>query len=186
MGRLIYSLNVSLDGYAAAADGGLDWADVDEELHTWFNESARTMDASLYGRRMWELMNGYWPTAETDPTAPDVMHDFARIWKRTPKVVFSSTLSSVDGNARLVAGDVTEELARLRTEFDGDLDVSGPTLAAEFIRRGLVDEFRLVIHPVILGTGLPFFPQMDEPMRLRQIDSHVFASGVTYVGYAKV
>jgi dihydrofolate reductase len=184
MGKLIYSLNVSLDGYAATADGGLEWAIVDDELHTWFNDQARGLAASLYGRRMYELMAGYWPTAEADPAATDIERDFARIWNATPKIVFSSTLAAVDGNSRLAQGDVAEELARLRTEFDGDIDVGGPTLASAFIRRGLVDEFRLLVHPVILGGGLPFFPQLDQPIPLRQIAQHAFASGVLYTGYA--
>ena len=185
MGKLIYSLNVSLDGYAATPDGGLEWADVDDELHTWFNDQATKVECSLYGRRMWELMAGYWPTAGSDPAATLTERDFARIWNATPKVVFSSTLESVDGNARLARGDVAEELAQLRTEFDGDMDVAGPTLASSFIRRGLVDEFHLLVHPVILGSGLPFFPQLDVPISLRQVDSRTFRSGVTYLGFAK-
>ena len=183
MGKLIYSLNVSLDGYAATPDGGLEWANVDDELHTWFNDQARELDASLYGRRMYELMAGYWPTAGADPSATDTERDFARIWNAMPKIVFSSTLGAVDGNSRQAGGDVAEELARLRTEFSGDIDVGGPTLASSFIRRGLVDEFRLLVHPVILGSGLPFFPQLDSPIQLRQVDSHTFRSGVMYLGF---
>ena len=184
MGKLIYSLNVSLDGFAARPDGGLDWANVDAELHTWFNDQSRELAASLYGRRMYELMSAYWPNAESDPSANDVERDFARIWNAMPKIVFSHTLESVEWNSRLVRGDVDEELTRVRGDLDGDLDVGGPTLAAEFIRRGLVDEYRLLVHPVILGTGLPFFPQLDSPIHLRQVDSHTFRSGVTYLAFA--
>ncbi|MDQ2941784.1 MAG: dihydrofolate reductase family protein [Chloroflexota bacterium] len=183
MGKLIYSMNVSLDGYIETPDHSLDWATVDEELHTWFNDRAREVDASLYGRRMYELMAGYWPTAESDPSATSAMIDFARIWKPMPKVVFSSTLTTVDWNSRLVTGDVGEELAQLRTEFDGDLDVGGPTLASAFIRRGLVDEYRLLVHPVILGAGTPFFPKLESPIRLRLAETRTFDSGVIYQGY---
>ena len=84
MGKLIYSMNVSLDGFAAAPDGGLEWATVDDELHSWFNDQARTLDATLYGRRMYELMAGYWPTGEDDPAATDAMREFSRIWKPMP------------------------------------------------------------------------------------------------------
>lgn len=184
MGKLIYSLNVSLDGYVETPDHSLDWATVDDELHTWFNDQARGLDASLYGRRMYGLMAGYWPTAASDPSATDAMLDFARIWAETPKIVFSSTLDTVDWNSRLVRGDVGDELARLRSEFSGDLDVGGPTLASEFIRRGLVDEYRLLIHPVILGAGTPFFPKLDDPVRLQLTETRTFASGVVYLGYA--
>jgi dihydrofolate reductase len=183
MGKLIYSMNVSLDGYVETPEHSLDWANVDEELHSWFNDRAREVDASLYGRRMYELMAGYWPTAETDPSATPAMREFARIWNPMPKIVFSSTLTTVDWNSRLVRGDVGAELARLRTEFDGDLDVSGATLAAEFIRRGLVEEYQLLVHPVVLGAGTPFFPELDSPIPLRLTETRTFESGVTYLGY---
>jgi dihydrofolate reductase len=184
MGKLIYSMNVSLDGFVETPDHSLDWATVDEELHTWFNDRAREVAASLYGRRMYELMTGYWPNAPSDPSATPAMLDFARIWRATPKVVFSSTLATVDWNSRLVRGDVGDELAHLRTEFDGDLDVGGPTLAAAFIRRGLVDEYQLLVHPVVLGAGTPFFPALESPIRLRATERRTFASGVTLLAYA--
>ena len=184
MGKLIYSLNVSLDGYVETPDHSLEWAIVDDELHTWFNDQARQLDASLYGRRMYELMAGYWSTAEADPSATAPMRDFARIWNSLPKMVFSSTLTSVEWNSRLLRGDVGEELARLRTEFDGDMDVGGATLASAFIRRGLVDEYRLLVHPVILGAGTPFFPDLEAPIGLRLMETRTFSSGVLYLGYA--
>lgn len=108
----------------------------------------------------------------------------ARIWNATPKIVFSSTLDSVEWNSRLVRGDVGEQLARLRTEFKGDLEVGGATLASAFIRRGLVDEYRLVVHPVVLGAGTPYWPPLAEPIRLRLTETHRFASGVLYLRYA--
>jgi dihydrofolate reductase len=184
MGRLIYMMNVSLDGFVETPEHDLDWATVDEELHGWFNDRAREVDATIYGRRMYELMTAYWPTAESDPAATPAMREYARIWKATPKVVFSSSLASVEGNSRLVRGDVGEELSRLRAEFNGDFDVAGPTLAAEFVRRGLVDEYRLLVHPVILGEGTPFFPKLDRPIRLRLTETRTFESGVVYLGYA--
>jgi dihydrofolate reductase len=184
MGKLIYLMNVSLDGYIETPDHSLDWTIVDDELHEWFNDRSREVAASLYGRRLYELMAAYWPTAQADPSATPAMREFARIWLDTPKIVFSSTLASVDWNSRLVRGDVVAELSRLRAEFDGDLEVGGPTLAAPLIRHGLVDEYRLVVHPVILGSGTPFFPPLDAPIRLRHIESRTFASGVTYLGYA--
>jgi len=186
VGRLIYSLNVSLDGYAESLDHSLDWANVDDELHAWFNDQARTLDASLYGRRMYELMSSYWPTARDDPAATGPMRDFAGIWLATPKIVFSSTLTTVDWNSRLARGEVADELARLRTEFEGDIDVGGPTLASAFIRRGLVDEYQLLVHPVILGGGTPFFPFGEASIPLRLIETQTFESGVVYLGYEAV
>lgn len=183
MGRLIYSLNVSLDGYVETPDHSLEWADVDEEIHGWFNERAAELEASLYGRRMYELMSSYWPSAESDPAATRAMREFAAIWARLPKIVFSSSLAEVDDNSRLVSGDVEQVLSDLRREFPGDLDVGGATLAAQFIRRGLVDEYRLVVHPVALGAGTPFFPGLEAPLRLRLIESRQFGSGALYLGY---
>src|SRR4029079_15889503 len=151
MGRLIYSMNVSLDGYVAAPDGGLDWGVIDEEIHTWWGDRMREADAVVWGRRVYELMVAYWPTAESDPAATPAMLEFARITNPMPKIVFSTRLTEVTWNGRLVQGDVGDVLARGREEFAGDLLLGGPTLAAQLVRSGLVDEYRLVVHPVILG-----------------------------------
>jgi dihydrofolate reductase len=183
MGKLIYSMNVSLDGFVNTPDGGLDWAHVDEEIHTWFTELERGHDALLYGRRLYETMAAYWPTAEGDPAATDYMLDFARVWNSKPKVVFSHTLETVDWNSQLVSGDLGEALAKVRAEFDGDLSVGGPTLAAGFIERGLVDEYNLVVHPVILGAGTPFFPRLARPIGLRLRETRTFGSGIMLLGY---
>jgi dihydrofolate reductase len=183
MGKLIYSLNVSLDGFVETLDHSLDWATVDEELHSWFNDQARGMDASIYGRRMYELMAGHWPTVESDPSTNPVELDFGRIWLSTPKVVFSKTLEKVDWNSRIVRGEVTEELQRLRSEFEGDMEVGGATLAASFMRAGLIDEYRLVVHPVVLGAGTPFFPRLEQPIRLLLTETKRFDSGVEYLRY---
>ncbi|MGZ8475822.1 MAG: dihydrofolate reductase family protein [Candidatus Limnocylindria bacterium] len=184
MGKLIYLMNVSLDGFVETPDHSLDWSIVDEELHTWFNDQTRGVEASLYGRRLWEVMAAYWPTGEDNPSSTDVEREFARIWNAMPKVVFSTTLEHVEHNARLVHGEVGTILADLRREFDGDLGVGGPNLAGQFVRRGLVDEYRLVVHPVALGAGTPFWPDVEAPLHLRPVEKHVFSSGVelrTYV-----
>ena len=184
MGKLIYLLNTSLDGFIETPDHSLDWATVDEELHSWFNDQTRAVDATLYGRRLWEVMSGHWPTAGDDPSTSDVEREFARIWNAMPKVVFSTTLEHVEHNARLVQGDVGQVLEDVRREFDGDLGVAGPNLAGQFVRRGLVDEYQLIVHPVVLGAGTPFWPELDAPLRLRPVEKHTFSSGVelrTYV-----
>ena len=132
---------------------------------------------------MWEVMSAYWPTGETDPASTEVMREFAHIWNRQPKIVFSSSLSSVEHDARLVSGDVADVLADLRREFDGDLDVTGPNLAAQFIERGLVDEFRLVVHPVVIGAGTPYFPRGGRPLELELVDEVRFENGLVYLAY---
>lgn len=186
MGRLIYLLNVSLDGFIETPDRRLDWTTIDEEIHGWFNDQMRSLDATLYGRRIYELMAAHWPTAERDPATSDVEREFARIWNPLPKIVFSRTLERVEHNSRLVQGDVATVLDEVRREFDGDLGVAGPDLAGQFVRRGLVDEYRLVIHPVVLGAGTPFWPELEQPLRLRLGDRHVFSNGIEYRSYTPV
>jgi dihydrofolate reductase len=183
MGRLIYSLNVSLDGYVESRQGDLDWSVVDDELHSWFNDRFRTIDASLYGRGLYETMAAYWPTAEQDPEATETEREFARIWNSTPRIVFSTTLREVGPGSRLVQGDVGEIPAAVREEFRGDLEVAGATLASEFVRRGLVDEYQVLIHPVILGGGKRYLPELESPIPLRLTDTRTFGSGVVYLGY---
>jgi dihydrofolate reductase len=183
MGKVVYSMNVSLDGFVETPDHGLDWATVDEDLHRWFNDRARAAGVFVYGRRLYEVMAGYWPHGASDPDATPAMVEFAQIWNPKPKVVFSSTLETVDWNSRLARGDVGDEIERLRAEVEGEIDVGGPTLAAEVIRRGLVDEYRPVVHPVVLGAGTPFFPALDRPLALRLRETHRFASGAVYLGY---
>lgn len=183
MGRLIYNLNASLDGFIETPDHRLDWSSIDDELHGWFNDLTGRVDATLYGRRMYQLMNAYWPTADDQPGATETEKAFARIWRALPKIVFSRTLERVEGNARLVSGDVRERLAEVRAEHPGDLDVSGPTLAAEFLRAGLVDVIQAVVHPVVLGAGTPFLPPLERPIRLRLEDTRRFSSGVVALTY---
>ena len=184
MGKLIYLLNVSLDGYIETPDHSLDWAIVDDELHTWFNDQMRSLDATLYGRRLYEVMAAHWPTGEDDPESTEVTRDFARIWNPMPKIVFSTSLERVDHNSRLVHGDVGDVLKEVRREFAGDLGVAGANLAGQFVRRGLVDEYRLVIHPVALGAGTPYWPKIDERLPLRLTETRTFKSGVMLASYA--
>ena len=183
MGKLIYLLNTSLDGFIETTDRSLDWTLIDEELHSWFNDQMRTLDATLYGRRIYELMAAHWPTAEQDPATTAVEREFARIWNPLPKIVFSRTLERVDHNSRLVSGDVGTVLDGVRREFSGDLGVAGADLAGQFVRRGLVDEYRLVVHPVVLGAGTPFWPELERPLRLRLVDTRTFGSGAEFRAY---
>jgi dihydrofolate reductase len=186
VGKLIYNLNMSLDGFVEGVDHGLDWSVVDDELHTWFNDRSRSLDAELYGRRIYELMAAYWPGVESDPAVTDTEREFARIWTAMPRFVFSTTLKSVMPGCRLVEGDVADRLAEIRSEFPGDIGVAGATLASAFIERGLVDEYRLVVHPVILGAGTRFFPALEDRIGLRLRETHTFGSGVVYLGYEAV
>jgi dihydrofolate reductase len=185
MRKLIYSMGVSLDGFIAAPDGEIDWSAPDEELHRFHNQQARETGAHLYGRRLYEAMLP-WETAERDPSAPDQVLEFARIWKDTPKIVFSRTLERVEGNARLVRDDAAEEVTRLKEQPGKDLAVGGAGLASTFIRHGLVDEYRLFVSPVVLGGGTPYFPALDQRIDLELVETRTFGSRVVYVRYERV
>ena len=145
MGKLIYLFNVSIDGFIATTDRSLEWTQVDDELHAWFNEHARSVEASLYGRRLWEVMSAYWPTGESDPEATEVMREFARIWNRTPKIVFSRTLKTVAHGARLVGGDVATFLADVRREFfRPPYPTATGVIVADLLREGTVIEIKAI------------------------------------------
>ena len=177
-------MGVSLDGFIAGPNGEIDWSAPDDELHRFHNEQARETGLHLYGRRLYETMRP-WETADEDPAASEPVIEFARIWKETPKVVFSRTLERVEGNARLVRGDAAEELARLRKEPGKDLAVGGAGLASTFVELGQVDEYRLFLSPVVLGSGTPFFPPLDRRLDLELVETRTFASRVVYVRYRR-
>lgn len=184
MGKVVFLMNVSLDGYIETPDHSLDWSTVDDELHTWFNERLRSTEVSVYGRRLFEVMNAYWPTFDSDPTATEPMLEFGRIWNAKPKVVVSRSMQEAPPTWRLMRGDPESILEELRRDFSGDIEIGGPTLAADFIRRGLVDVYQLVVHPVILGGGTRFFPDLERPAGLRLQETRTFSSGAVHLGYA--
>ena len=183
MRKLIYSMSVSLDGFVETPNHEIDWVLVDEELHTFFNDQARETGLFLYGRRMYELMIDFWPTADTQPENPSYIIEYARIWKDMPKVVFSQTLDHVAWNSRLVREDFVGEITKLKAQPGKDLSVGGPGLASSLVQLGLVDEYQLFINPVILGGGTPFFPSLPHPLRLQLIETRKFGSGVVYLRY---
>jgi dihydrofolate reductase len=185
MRKLIYSMGVSLDGFTAGRDGEIDWGAPDEELHRFHNQQTREIGAHLCGRRLYETMV-YWETADANPSAAEHELEFARIWKGIPKIVFSKTLTSVEGNARLVRNGVADEVAKLKDQPGKDLAVGGAGLASGLIRLNLVDEYRLFVSPVVLGGGTPYFPPLDERIDLELVETRTFGSRVVYVRYRRV
>ena len=165
MRKVIYSPMVSLDGFVEGPTRNLDWVIVDEELHSFINDQQNQIDTYLFGRRMYEVMV-YWDTAEADPANPEYVLEFARIWKRIDKIVYSKTLDRVQGNARLSRGNIVEEIAQLKAQPGKDMSVGGATIAATLMRSGLIDEYWLFVHPVILGSGTPMFPVAGQHNRL--------------------
>jgi dihydrofolate reductase len=185
MRKLIYSIGVSLDGFIAGPDGEIDWSPPDEELHRFHNRQTQELGAHLCGRKLYETML-YWETAEEkDPPPPDYVLEFARIWKALPKIVFSTTLEEVEGNTRLLRDGVGEEVTRLKEEPGKDLAVGGAGLASTCMELGLIDEYRLFVSPVVLGSGTPYFPALSERINLELVETQTFGSGVVYVRYAR-
>lgn len=184
MRKVIYSMLVSLDGFIEGPNRELDWHVIDEELHTFINEQQREFDACLYGRRLYETMT-YWETADQNPSSPAYELEFARIWQKMPKIVFSKTLKQVQGNARLVRDNIAEEVTKLKAQPGKNMDLGGPNLASTVMQLGLIDEYRLFVQPVVLGSGTPFFPALDNPIKLRLAETHRFGSGVVYLRYQR-
>src|SRR5439155_9838495 len=172
------------DGFIAGPNGEIDWSAPDEELHRFHNQLTRETGVQLCGRRLYEVM-AYWETAEQNPSARDYELEFARIWREMPKIVFSSTLERVEGNATLVRGEAAEEVAKLKQQPGGDLAVVGAGLASALMSRGLIDEYRLFLSPVVLGAGTRYFPALEARIDLELIETRTFGSRVVYGRYRK-
>ncbi|MEV6867185.1 dihydrofolate reductase family protein [Streptosporangium subroseum] len=181
MRSVTYSMSVSLDGYIVGPDGGFDWTAPDEEAFRFAIDEIREVDVYLLGRRLYETML-YWETADQDPSLDDSRLEWAALWKALPKVVFSTTLSTVQGNARLASGGLTGEIERLRAEpGEGAAFIGGATLAAEAAALGLIDEYRARVYPVLVGGGIPFFPQRERQVDLELVETRTFNSRVVYL-----
>jgi dihydrofolate reductase len=191
MRKLIFGMNVTLDGCIAATGDDIGWSGGDadthggpgDELFQWWLDQERASDLSLYGRKLWETMSSYWPTGDQQPGATPAVIEFARNWRDTPKVVFSSTIDKVDGNTRLVTGDAVAEITRLKAEDGGPMRIGGATLAGAAVRAGLIDEYALVTHPVLVGGGTPFFPALDSWVNLNLVETRRFPGGVVLTRY---
>lgn len=181
MGKLIYSIITSLDGYVADEDGTFDWAEPDEEAHAFINDLERPIGTYLYGRRMYEMMIGW----ETDHTLADqspAMSDFARIWQAADKIVYSTTLGTPStARTRIERAFDAEAVARWKATRS-DMNVSGPVLAAEAFKAGLVDECHLFVAPVIVGGGNRALPD-DVRLKLELLDERRFGNGMVHLRY---
>ena len=183
MRSVTYSMGMSLDGYIVGPDGGFDWTAPDDEVFRFSIDEIQEVGVHLMGRRLYETML-YWETAEQDQSLDDAELEWAALWNPLPKVVFSNTLSSVQGNARLASGGLAEEIERLRAEpGDGDIAIGGAGLAAEAAALGLIDEYRARVYPVLVGGGTPFFPQHERRVDLELVETRTFRSRVVYLRY---
>jgi len=183
MRSVTYSMGVSLDGYIAGPQGDFDWSEPDEEVFRFVTDEIRQVGVQLLGRRLYETML-FWETADQDPALGASMLEWAAIWKALPRVVFSTTLSTVQGNARLASGGLAEEIERLRElPGEGDIAIGGATLAAEAAALDLIDEYRARVYPVLVGGGIPYFPQHERRVDLQLVETRTFGSRVVYHRY---
>jgi dihydrofolate reductase len=181
---LIYSMSVSVDGFIADRDGAFDWSGPNEELFRFHIAQTRELGGFLLGRRLYETMLVW----ETDPSMRETEAEaaFADVWCAIPKVVFSRTLDSVQGNARLAQASVAEEAAAALDATDKDVGIGGAGLAAAAIELGLVDELRMFRYPVVIGGGTPFLPPVTEDVPLDLIETRTVGSRVIYERYGRV
>ena len=184
MRKIIFMTQVSVDGFFEGPNREIDWHMVDDELHGHFNEQLRAMGAFLSGRVTHELMAGFWPTADTDPSSTRPMVEFARIWRDMPKIVFSRTLERADWNTTVVRDVVADQVMELKAQPGGDLVLGGADIAAAFMRLDLIDEYRLYVHPIVIGQGKPLF-QADAKINLQLAETRTFGNGVVLLRYQR-
>ncbi len=184
MRKIILALQVSLDGYFEGPNRDIDWHMVDDELHRHFNEQLRTMGAFLDGRVTYQLMAGFWPTADQDPESTPPMVEFAGIWREMPKIVYSKTLERAGWNTTVVRDVVVDDVLALKAQPGGDLALGGAELADSFRRLGLIDEYWIYVHPVLIGRGTPLFKPTDSRTPLSLAETRKFGNGVVLLRYA--
>jgi dihydrofolate reductase len=178
---LIYSMSVSADGFVNDRDGGIDWTGPSDELFAFHLDRVRGLGGHLIGRKLYETMLVW----ETDPSLREtpVFAEFAAVWTALPKVVFSRTLASVQGNARLAEGSLADEIETMRASTDDDLEIGGARLAAQAFELGAIDDVRMFRNPIVLGAGTPFLPPLDRSVPLELVETRTFEPGVVYEHY---
>lgn len=186
MSDVTYSLGLSLDGYVTDADGTLDWASPSDEIFRFCIDEIRGVGVHLMGRRLYEAMR-YWEDPPEGVEFDDAQLEWTELWNPLPKVVFSTSLTEVHGAARLANDDLATEIGRLKAESDdGDIAIGGATLAHQAVQLGLVDEYRMRVHPVVLGGGLRYLPDTVSPHNLDLVETRTFDNGVVFLRYRTV
>jgi len=181
MAELIYTGITSLDGYVVDTDGSFDWSVPDAEVHAFVNDLERGVGMYLLGRRLYEVMVAWESLDGTDESAE--IRDYATLWRAADKIVYSTSLPTVSSaRTRIERQFDTAEVARLKKAAQRPLSIGGPTLAADAIRAGLVDEVRMLVSPVAVGGGIPFLP-LGARVQLGLLEHRRFANGVVYLRY---
>jgi dihydrofolate reductase len=182
MAKLIYAINSSLDGYIEDNDGNFDWGQPSEDLHAFFNDLLRPIGTHLYGRAMYDVM-AYWETALSIPGGAPVEYEFARIWQAAEKIVYSTTLGSVStARTRIERAFHPETIREWKTTSAHDMSIGGAHLAAQGFQSGLIDEYHVLIHPLVLGGGKPALPR-NIRLQLELLSEQQFDGGVAHLRY---
>jgi dihydrofolate reductase len=182
MRKIILMMSISLDGFYEGPGQDLGWQKVDAELHSHFNEWLATAGAFLDGRITYDLMARVWPTADQNPGSTPQEAEFSRIWRDMPKIVYSRTLQHADWNTTIEREVVPDDVRKLKEQPGGDLVLGGADLAATFLRHDLIDEFRIYVHPVVIGQGKPLF-RTDAHLELERAEVRPFGNGVVMLRY---
>ncbi|HEX6872638.1 MAG TPA: dihydrofolate reductase family protein [Micromonosporaceae bacterium] len=185
MRKIVLTMSISADGFIEGPNREIDWHLVDDELHYHFNEQLRGMGAFLSGRTTYELMAGFWPTADADPASTPPMVEFAGIWRDKPKFVFSRTLPQAGWHTTIMRDVKVEQIEALKSQPGGDLALGGAELAAAFRELDLIDEYRVYVHPVLIGRGKPLFQPTDRRTPLQLIETRTFGNGVVMLHHRR-
>jgi dihydrofolate reductase len=187
MRKIIYWVHASIDGHIAGPNGEFDWPAVGPELFGYSDAMNEQVDTLMYGRVVWEVMAAYWPTADADPeTTDDHARAFAPFWRQTPKVVLSRTLEQAGWDARVIGENLAEDVAQLKRQPGKDILLTGGARAAASLTElGLIDDYRIVVHPVVLGGGIRLFPEPTDRITMKLVDSRTFDSKTVLVRYER-
>ena len=185
MRKIIWTMSMSVDGYMEGPNRDIGWHMVDDELHRHMNGWLGAAGGFLEGRVTYELMADFWPTADQDPAATPTVVEFARIWRDMPKFLYSRTVERAEWNTTVVRHVVPEEVLALKAQPGGYLVVGGADLGAEFARHDLIDEYRLYVHPLVIGRGRPMLRPSDAKVPLRLIETHTFGNGVVLLRFER-
>ncbi|MBN1547467.1 MAG: dihydrofolate reductase family protein [Syntrophaceae bacterium] len=187
MGQLTLFMHISLDGFAAGPNGQMDWIHVDDEIFDHGADRIYSTDFALYGRKTFQLMESYWPTAAEgpDPTKHTIEH--SRWYKDVRKVVLSNTMKQYDPQrVQVINSDLAGEIKKLKTRTDMEILIFGsPTAGHSLLAENLVDNFWFNVNPVLIGSGIPVFRNIQAKRDLKLIDSTVFSSGVVCLNYSR-
>jgi dihydrofolate reductase len=183
MSRLIYWIHTSVDGYINGPRGEFDWPVMSDELAAYSDAMDEGVGTLIYGRKVWELMSSFWPNAEQIDDSPHT-RKFAPFWRATPKVIVSRTIETTAWNSRVIRENVAEEVAALKQRPGKDILLTGGSiLAASLTEHGLIDDYRIVVHPVVLGGGTPLFLPAKDRIELRLVESRTFDARAVLLRY---